>query len=290
MANCANHPASRAHVRCPACNKPLCGVCITTKLVRNVEIWNCAACGRECLPLPAEPGEGGEGRSFFAQLPGAFGYPFRGSGWLMLILGPIFFGIMSLASRAPLIGLAVTIVSAGYLSAMMLKIIRSSATGEQELPGWPEFSCWWEDILRPFFLVLGTILFCMLPAIVWFFMMLKGQAGAGPGGGLVFLGLVGLGLLYLPMGLTAVAIFNTAAALNPAVVGGSIFRIPLQYLAACGVLLVAVGARMGFAYAFASMPILGAVVNGLVAFYLLTVEMRVLGLLYHANSEKLDWF
>jgi len=138
--------------------------------------------------------------------------------------------------------------------------------------------------------VLGTVLFCMLPALGWFFQMVRGEADRVPGGGLVLLGLVCLGLLYLPMGLTAVALFNTAAALNPVVVVGSIFRIPLQYLAACAALLVALVARVVFSAGFVPVPILGAVVEGLVAFYLLTVEMRVLGLLYHANRGKLDWF
>ena len=170
----------------------------------------------------------------------------------------------------------------------MLKIIRSSASGEGELPDWPEFSNWWDDILRPFLLILGTVLFCMLPALAWFLLMIRGRADASAGLGL--LGLVAAGLLYLPMGLTAVALFNTAAALNPAVVVGSIARIPLQYLAACVMLLAILAIRTVCGWAFEAVPLAGAAVFGFVSFYLLTVEMRVLGLLYHANRRKLDWF
>jgi hypothetical protein len=37
-------------------------------------------------------------------------------------------------------------------------------------------------------------------------------------------------------------------------------------------------------------PFVGWFISGLFGLYLLTVEMRVLGLLYHTNHHKLRWF
>ena len=137
--------------------------------------------------------------------------------------------------------------------------------------------------MRPYGLVLGTALFSFSPAIIY----ALARSMAEP----IFTVLMIVGLFYLPMGLLAVAMFDSFAALNPALVMGAILRVPLQYITTC-LLLVGVYILAGFLqdYLAESIPFVGAILSTFVFLYFLMVEMRILGLLYYANAKRLGWF
>jgi hypothetical protein len=106
-----------------------------------------------------------------------------------------------------------------------------------------------------------------------------------------------IGCIYFPMAFTAVAMFDSVAAVNPLLVVPSIMKIAgsyfltiaifaavlvLQWLADTvlpAVLQVGFGGRILF-----------WIVSNFVGLYLLVVEVRILGLLYRARQEELGWF
>jgi hypothetical protein len=305
MPDCANHPKVAALWHCPTCKLLLCAGCIRTSLDRGATVRKCQACGNPCDSLvPEGPPE----RSFFLRLPGAFVYPFRGSGWVTVLVGSVLLamlglmiGVLATGWRDLVFGYGyllfviltvVLVFSSGYLCAFLIKMIRAAGAGGDEAPEWPELRGWWEDVLRPFLLAVATAAVSLAPVIAWVCL-----AGRLPGGrddqNRAFLGfqaLLVVSLLYLPMAVTAVALHNTVTALNPLLVIRAIIRLPLQYLVACLVLVGIAMLQIALEYAFTARPALGWVLGGLVSFYLLTVEARVLGLMYHANREKLGWF
>jgi hypothetical protein len=114
-----------------------------------------------------------------------------------------------------------------------------------------------------------------------------------------------LGCLYFPMAFLAVAMKDTVMAANPLVVAPAILKIPLQYLIACILLMSVFGVRQlgsfvsdiagSVTFTTRDMSVLllamaGQAVWAFVSVYLLTVNMRILGLLYNSNREKLGWY
>ena len=93
------------------------------------------------------------------------------------------------------------------------------------------------------------------------------------------------------MALMAVAVSDNFLALSPHIVVPSMFRLFLPY----GVMLLAlatlVGVRVGaeLTRILDPVPFLSTVVLGFLSLYVLTVEMRILGLFFRAYRGRLGW-
>jgi hypothetical protein len=294
---CRNHPEVLAGWRCTSCGSVFCDTCAKVIPVGPASIRTCGSCGERCDPISAvaeavqEEKKARRPRDFYRCLPGAFVYPFKGAGIFLLIIGGLFFGGLRFVRflYSGIFGILISIAVTGYLNAFMLSIISSSAMGEDELPNWPGVADFFEDLVRPYFLVLGVLAFSVFPLIVfagaaWHFDLDREIVVPG------LITLAGLAAIYYPMGLLAVAMFDTASALSPAIIMPSIFKAPMAYLVACLVLALVLAARVAGAVFFAKIPVAGFVFDGLFAFYFLIVGMRILGLLYYANKERFGWF
>ena len=114
-----------------------------------------------------------------------------------------------------------------------------------------------------------------------------------------------LGCLYFPMAFLAVAMKDSVMAANPMLVIPTILRMPLEYLVASIVLMGVFGVRVagGMASNMAGsvslstrdmsvlfMSLGGQAVWAFISVYLLTVSMRILGLLYLAKKDRFGWF
>ena len=99
----------------------------------------------------------------------------------------------------------------------MFKIIVHSASGEEELPDWPDIVNFFGDLLKPFCYFILTIIISFLPAIIYYYNS-KNTSFTDP----VFLLTTILGILYVPMGLIAVAMFNSLMVLSPHIILPSI--------------------------------------------------------------------
>ena len=286
-ATCRNHSTTAASWKCESCGACFCDECVVVKRTKFSRFEICPACEGRCVLFAQE--EPRAKRSFLSLLPGVLSYPLRKDGWLLLVFGTVFFLILKVASMTPVYGLVPAVFGGGYLCAYMIKIIRSSAKGDEKLPDWPHLGDLWGDIVIPFFGVVFTLLCAFIPAAVYYFGLRTSSGGALSD--LVFLALGCCGLAYIPMALVALTKFGLGAALNPIFVVISILKVFWQYLVACVVLTGLVGLRVVSAAYLARYGLLvAATVDGLVSFYFLIVEMRILGLIYYANEDRLGWF
>jgi hypothetical protein len=287
---CRNHPDTAAAWRCVSCGGLFCDQCINVQSVGLAQLDICRSCRGKCEPFgaaaaaieAAKPKE----RSFFAQIPGAFVYPCKGMGFILLLTGAMFFWLIKLATIS-VFGTFTVLFAGGYLAAYMLRIISHTADGGEELPDWPNFADFWEDIILPFFLIVGLNAFCFLPAIAYFLVTAYYDVFRP----VICVALIVAGLFYLPMGLLGLGIFDSMAGMSPLRVLPAIPKTLGAYLVAWAILL-AVGGLQVAAEALLPLlrvPLLGPAIAGILSFYLLAVEMRVLGLLYRVYEKRLGW-
>ncbi len=305
---CKFHPRSPARFLCKKCDRTYCELCVTTLNVGGKTKFSCRGCGLECVPVQVHLETGNAPKSFFGALPGAFVYPLRGTGILFLLVGMVIFAAIMLANvmmgtlnpRGVGLGVIMHVILGGYLFTFLQNIIHSTAAGDRELPELPGIN-FLEDILLPFFRLLGLILACFTPAIC---LAVVAVVTKSPGAAISFFPAVIFGCLYFPMAFLVVAILDSVGAVNPLVVIPSILKVPLEYVITVFILIaVVVFTKVGDFVVLVAFPhgmstdsipeLLGLVgvkiVWSLVSIYLLVVNTRILGLLYLSKKDKLGW-
>lgn len=295
---CKNHHKNPALYYCRKCHKAFCELCVAVRHVGHVPTHNCRLCANDCVPIAGRPqAPGMRITNFYAALPQAFAYPLKAEGLVLLCVGTMLYLFIEAAtyvlSLGGLFGLAgviiMTVFGVGYIFSYMKRIIASTAEGNEGMPDWPDFTDWGEDILVPFFQMLGTLLFSFLPLFAVLVMSVKGMDVAD----WLIIPAIIAGCLYYPMGLLSVALHDTIAGLNPLLIVPSIFRVFGAYLVCClvvaGIFLVRT-AMVELLPRVLPVPIFPYVISGFVGLYLLTTLMRVIGLLYLAKKDELGWF
>ena len=276
--------------RCSACRKEFPDERGLFQADGDTLVRCCPLCGARCEPAEAT-GEAGRKprRSFLDELSRSVVYPFQGDGKYILIGGPVVFGAGAFytwffarffSCVAPVLLLLVAVATFCFCATYMFSVLAATANGEDEPPDWPT-NCF--DVGETF-LMTGTVLIAMLPAAAWW--ITQRDLGVDR----TFLALVGLGVLYLPMGFTAAALWNTAAGLNPFRVIVSIFKVGPTYLLACVFVALIVALNLLLWRIPLPIPVVGTVLRAAVVLHFLMAEMRVCGLLYRFYEHKLRWF
>jgi hypothetical protein len=285
---CCQHTDNMAAHRCSLCGKEYCDMCVNSRKVGSLLLLFCRSCGGRCNPTSARlPVQNLviHADTFFHRLPEAFGYPFKKNGLIMLVGGAVFLTLVDLVNIVPVfgmvLGLVFSILAAGYMSAYFLSIITCSAAGNESPPPWPDLHNAWDDALRPYFLVLGTVLLCFGPALLY---SLLGEDAR------ITWVLLGAGMFYLPMALLGVAMFDSIGGVIPMLVIPSIIRLPAEYTVACVIMGTAFAVALAGQVLAGVVPLVGGLMSNFIGLCLLFLEARVLGLLYHSNSDKLGWF
>ena len=221
---------------------------------------------------------------FWQELGMSFAYPFRGSGWIKMIIATVAFAVLDFAGR---FSFYVWILGTGYLFAFIQANITHSAEGEKELADWPDIGSWWDDILKPCLLYTLVSVCAFAPLLVYVFAFSGGEPNP-----LIIFGLGALGIAYYPMAILATAMSDSFTGLNPLAVLPPIARMPLQYAAACGffMLIAAVGTALKFLMDLIPIPFIGVLPAGFITLYMVTVGARILGILYGTQKEKFHWF
>jgi hypothetical protein len=310
---CRFHKTIHAHFHCDHCKKSFCDLCVNTKQEGDHLSHTCRACGQECVPLAMKKAKVVK-QGFFSSLPGAFIYPFRGSGIFVIIIATVFFGLLNWFSPKMIYGIIPVITGwhtialfilkflvIGYLFSFMQNIIQATAVGESELPDMPSMADFASDIIFPALEFLGLVVFCFGPALL---ALIVGYFQAQPLAILVAIPLALIGGFYFPMAFLAVTVLNSILAVNPLFILPSIFRIFGAY-AAAAILLIGVyafrylgGLKMDaiFSQAFTTESMTELLlmaglraVWGLLSFYLMIVGIRILGLVYFHKKHTLGW-
>jgi len=290
---CEQHPQAAAKWCCVKCGGAFCTACVKTTRVGGQFFRACPKCGGSCVSVaeftrlmtPAPT-------NFFALWREAFSYPLKTDGAILLVCGTIVFSfldggrvVLSHFKFAGTLGVAYwlcLVMGVGYLFAFMQNIVQASSQGEKKMPDWPEISGFWDDLVIPFFRF-GVIWFlCLGPGIAVMLFV-------SPMAGVPFLL---LGLFCLPMAILTVCLADSITGLNPIIIFSGIGKAPLPYLTICGIFLVVIalmhGSRM--LLELTGIPVLPTVISTFISLYGITVEMRLLGLLYFTNKSKLAWF
>ncbi|HSU57417.1 MAG TPA: FHA domain-containing protein [Candidatus Dormibacteraeota bacterium] len=306
---CKFHPKTPGRYRCGKCNLFFCELCVTSRAVGEEQHKFCRKCGNELMAVRVTL-QREQVKGFYASLPGAFTYPFKGAGVLVLIIGTILFAALNWLSppmqfgyipRGFGWGLIGQVFAIGYLFTFMQSIIHAAAIGDEEMPTLPSMGNFWEDILLPCLQLLGLVLICFGPAIaVAYFTVSEEESSLGP----ALIACVIFGALYAPMAFLSVAMLDSVMAANPIQVLPSIFKVPVEYLITVTLLGIVLALRpLGDVIIPIVFPrgltthsmaklfgYLGAEAFwSLFSLYLLVVGIRILGLLYYTRKDKLNW-
>jgi hypothetical protein len=228
--------------------------------------------------------------SFYSQIGSSFTYPAKQGGLFLLICGTIFFAmldfattILSAAGIFFLVQLALTAASGGYMFAFMQSVITSTHNGDRDKLSWPDISSFGEDLFMPFLRFVAIWAFYLAPGMVGIYYFEQPLIGTA---------LLFMGIICVPMVVLTVALTDSIGGLNPIVVLASIAKVPGQYLATCILFLVVLAISGGLEHILKAtgIPILPALISYFIFLYGLTVQMRVLGLLYRYNEKKFNWF
>lgn len=279
---CKFHPQTLARYRCPKCSRALCELCVSARSSNGEVKKFCRNCGVECEPLLAVVGAARERPGFFATLPRAFLYPFQGSGGMLLVAGT---AVFFLFGHFPIIGLILT----GYLFNYAKSVITTTADERQEPPDWPDFSDWKDDILIPYIQVLALLILTLGPA----YLIGVLRPGTAFQAQVAFFAALSLGAFLAPMGMLALAMFDSLRALNPIALVWTIMRVPGPYFVAAAsfeVVIVVNWLANRVITPMVRVPIVPGVISSFLSLYLLLVGMRMLGLLYASYRERFGWF
>jgi hypothetical protein len=230
-------------------------------------------------------------QDYWGALPGAFGFPLKGEGFIALIVGVIFLtvvhylvSIASVSLSGILLGGIVYIIGTGYFAGYLMTIIERTAHDKNDAPGWPDLDDWQENALKPFAFILALSILCIGPSVAYrHFAREPNEALAQA--------LLAAGLFYMPMGVLCVALANDYAGLNPVPVIRAIRSVPGRYSIVWLLVMFCITAqRMGAGLvAELPIPILGTILQQAVSCYFLFVAARILGLLYSKSGRQLNW-
>jgi pSer/pThr/pTyr-binding forkhead associated (FHA) protein len=295
---CKFHPKTAGRYHCSKCRLFFCELCITQRSVPNAPPKKfCRQCGTEVTPVKVQI-ERTDKISFFSRLPKAFIYPALGSGVYVLIVCTIVTFALGFIGGG-WISFTATVAYYGYLFSFMQNIIHSTASEDNEMPGWPSF-----DDLGGCFLRFAAAAAISFGVPITLFIMGIFSEEPGIASTLLVPSWI-FGALYFPMALLAVAMKDTPLAVNPLVVLPAIFKAPLEYI----VTVILMGIILAL-YNFGDPLIHSIFPKGLTAhkmanlfgylgaksfwlffqLYLLAVNMRILGLLYISKKRKFGWF
>lgn len=295
---CKFHPKTPGRYFCGKCRLFYCELCITSRPTpAGPPKKFCRQCGTEVTPVKVQI-ERTDKVNFFSRLPGTFIYPALGSGVFVLIVCTIVtFGLRFIS--AGLFSIFAKMAFYGYLFSFMQNIIHSTASGDNEMPGWPSF-----DDLGGCFLRFAAAAVISFGVPITFSIMAIFSEEPGIGATLMIPSLV-FGCVYFPMALLAVAMKDSPLAANPLVVLPAIFKAPLEYIVTTILMGVIIALYNSGETLIGSIFPRGLTTHNMAkmfgflaawAFwfffqlYLLAVNMRILGLLYLSKKRKFGWF
>jgi hypothetical protein len=292
---CKFHSKSPAKYLCRKCNRSFCELCVVSRTIGGVVKKNCRSCGVECIPLHTQAARPKAAKGFYGRLPGVLIYPFRGTGLLVLIAGTLV--LAGLDAMGGFFSVLIMMLAYGYLFSYMQNIIHATAAEEQQMPDLPGM----DGLFGAFFTLLGTIL---IPFGVPIALLVARFFEVDiPTSAILITGI--LGSFYFPMAFLAVAMKDTVMAANPLIVFPSILKVPLEYFVTAILFASIFGiSQLGkllmsgvdsVTYSTTSVSVVLATLGikaiwKFVSVYLLTVNMRILGLLYLTKKDKLGWF
>jgi len=302
---------------CPECEAQLCEACVS----KGAGARSCPFCGgrlrqpdmrdiRAQQALQQEDRDmrrvahsvGGTGSA--AEFLSVVAYPFRGKGRWILVGGTLIYMLAGIFRCVPIISMLVAAGISGYAVSYLMRIIGTSAGGDDDPPDWPDFSNFYEGIVVPLFRWTACLVISFLPLILVTVYHIF-YVGSAPNPTVMIVLLI-WAALYMPMALLSVTLWESVSAAGPQKVLPAIARIGISYLLVV-ILLAAILVTFFFLrdaidtvlrtpMPKTSLPVVTLIVLGAITLacfstlYLLMVVGRAIGLLYHVYGKRLKWF
>lgn len=179
-----------------------------------------------------------------------------------------------------IIGFIVDILLTLYMYWYICECIRDSAAGGIRAPETISTTPGLGDMLLQLIRILACLVFFAAPVLIYAHYAHKAD--------FIFWLLLACAVLFFPMGLLAVVMFDSISGLNPILLIGSIFSTFFQY---CGLVLLFYGLGV---LSVKIMSILRqswvlAYISSILFIYLLMVTAHLLGRFYWRYQERLNW-
>jgi hypothetical protein len=293
---CKFHPKSSARYYCNQCRKYFCELCVSSRGGGNIQTKTCRACAVPVVAVHVHAGAAPRERGFFSRLPGTLVYPFKGTGFLILICATVVFAVLEMMTSW--FTILLTMAAIGYLFCYMQNILYCTASDENEPLSLPPA----DGLFGAFFALACTVTLSFGPALG---MLIANMFFETEFSIWTIFAVALAGCLYFPMSFLAVAMKDTVLAANPMIVIPAILKMPLQYLVTAIILMSVFAIRMvgqvmssvagsvALSTEKMSAMFMAFGFNAIWAFvsvYLITVNMRILGMLYVTQRHKFGWF
>lgn len=290
---CVQHPTVAAQFRCDGCAKLLCGECIR----KGHALLFCGVCGERALPLhEGQPATVKQVRRHEAvtrpySFADALRYPFRGSGLLMFIVAVASMMLVQVLLTFGF-GLWRYLFAAGFWALMIglqFSIVRTTAEGENELPEWPDYSDFGErfaDVLT--YLCIAILQF----GLAGLYLLLRMDTLVAGEPGVAFWAIFAL-LAWLGAALATMAYGAAGRFSRP-----SIARLDLHtkgFVSGGADAVTAANLIFGLGAAFFilrlaldGIPLLGAILSGIVGAYWFFTSAHIAGVLFRRHIFTLE--
>jgi len=238
----------------------------------------------------------------------AFTFPFKKEHLGVLVFGlfVLTFIPMALGISPFLGGIVSSLIDLGllgYYALFLQSILQATMQGEDRIPAWPEMDSPME-LLQDFFTIIAPFIVSFLPLILLHGFMAGFDALASSGfilrsavpsvltegtpwHLLVGIPLLVFGWLYLPMATLAWSFYGGTSILNPVSVAKAAWSTGASYLGVSFLIWALVTA----AWAVSLIPgkYITSFGSSLLVFYALIVAVRLVGLHYRYNRQRLGW-
>jgi hypothetical protein len=97
-------------------------------------------------------------------------YPVRSGGWLMILIGSVFWILLAIGSFAPAIGVVAAVLAWGFFATYYFDIINSTVNGNDDPPDWPDMANYRDEIVSPLLKTTGVGAISWAPLVLTFFL------------------------------------------------------------------------------------------------------------------------
>jgi len=203
----------------------------------------------------------------------------------MILMGAIFSCLLDFLRHIPILSMVAALFSAGYFGSYYLDIISSTMIHRDEVPEWPSFHNFSDDILSPFIRLLGLYLISFAPLIALYFLADHKASWFIPS----IVAALFYGCIYFPMSALALLDFGGIGGALPHVVFPAVIRSLPGYLLPVLVLILGVVVCVEAQEYIARIPFVGWFLTALIALYGLMFQGRLIGLVYRDYRERIGW-
>jgi len=196
------------------------------------------------------------------------------------VFTPMFLPMLVFLALFAIVGFIVDIILGLYVYWYFCECIRDSAAGGLRAPETVGSTPGLGDMLLQLIRTVGCLAFFTAPVLIYAQYAQKAD--------FIFWSLLTYAVLFFPMGLLAVVMFDSISGINPVLLIRSIFSTFFQY---CGlvILFYGLGALSVIIVSILQQWWILAYVSSIALIYLLIVTAHLLGRFYWKYEEKLNW-